>query len=61
MWRLLPFAHAMAECDCLASGKAVALRKLNSVPVYKEMAEVFCDQESCGDIVCAGEIVLSSF
>ena len=63
MWRLLPFHHAMAECDITSRlfgiGKGVALRKLNSAPIYKQMAEVFCGQESCGDTVSTGERRLS--
>ena len=64
MWRLLPFAHAMAECNITSRlfglGKGVTLQKLNSAPIYKQMAEVFCGQESGGDTVSAGEMALSS-
>ena len=62
MWRLLPFVHAMAEGDVTSRlfgiGKGVALRR--SAPIYKQMADVFCGHESCGDTVSAGKMALSS-
>ena len=62
--RLLLFAQAMNGCDITSRlfgiGKGAALRKLNSAPIFKQMAEVFCGKESCGDIVSAGEMSLSS-
>ena len=41
-------------------GKGVALRKLKSAPIFKQMAEVFCGKESCGDLVYAAEMTLSN-
>ena len=47
--RLLPFAHAIAGCDTTSRlfgiGKGVALQKLNSAPIFKQMAEVVCGKE----------------
>ena len=64
MRRLLLFAHAMAGCDIRSRlfgiWKGVALRKLKSAPIFKQMAEVFCGKESCGDSVSAGEMALSN-
>ena len=61
---LTAVAHAMAGCDITwrlyGNGKGVALQKLNSRPIFNQMAEVFCGKESCGVIVSAGEMALSS-
>ena len=40
-------------------GKGVALRKLKSAPIFKQMTEVFCGKESCGDLVYT-EMTLSN-
>ena len=60
---LLLSAHAMAGYDITSRlfgiGKGVALRKLKNAPIFKQMAEVFCDKESCGDLVYA-EMTLSN-
>ena len=48
-----------AVCSRNGIGKGVVPRKLNSAPIYKQMAEVFCGQESCGDTVSAGEMALT--
>ena len=63
MHRLLLFAHAMAGYDITSRlfgiAKEVALRNLKSAPIFKQMAEVFCGKESCGDLVYA-EMTLST-
>ena len=61
--RLLPFAHAIiAGCDTTSRlfgiGKGVALRKLNTAPTFKQMAETFSGKESRDDIISAGETAL---
>ena len=41
-------------------GKGVALRKLNTAPTFKQMAEVLCGKEFRDDIVPAGEMARST-
>ena len=54
----------MAGCDTtwrlFGIGKGVALRKLNTAPTFKQMAEVHCGKESRDDIVSAGEMARST-
>ena len=40
--------------------KGAALRKLNSAPIFKQMAEVFSGKEYCGDLVSTCEMALFS-
>ncbi|KAK6172757.1 hypothetical protein SNE40_016353 [Patella caerulea] len=60
---LLPFVHAMTGCDTTSRlfgmGKGIALRKLNSDPQFRGNAEVFSNEASKKDIICAGEKTLT--